>query len=190
MVIGDILEKMGIGILGDTADGEMSNVSIAYCETGLDLLQGALQVNTLHIRECAANGLQANAANHSVFHGVYLEKNGGWGAYLDRCTNVTMTGRIWADGGYGRVYWRGVSLCARWGSFVRQPPGRVSRRQHWHRNEGRAPSGRTATIFIRASSRPRQGLGDRRFAPRESTSTRLLTVRSFTWKALLAPSMG
>lgn len=93
-------EESGVGLRIETSDCEMSNVTVAYCSTGIDLLAGAASLTSVHVFECQNVGISGKQANNTRFTACYIEKNGSWGIDMRASSLITLDAgtRIWSNG--------------------------------------------------------------------------------------------
>lgn len=90
----------GIGIRYESHDGEMTNVTVGYCSTGIELLRGSSVLTAVHVFECTENGIAGLSADHTRFVACYIEKNGQWGVDFTNTSYVTVDAgtRLWSNG--------------------------------------------------------------------------------------------
>lgn len=93
----------GVGVRYESHDGEMTNVTVGYCSTGIELLRGSAVLNTVHVFECKDDGVKGMAADHTRFVACYIEKNGRWGINFEDSSYITVDAgtRLWSNGRSG-----------------------------------------------------------------------------------------
>ncbi len=99
-VEGNSAGDSGVGIRYESADGEMTNVTVAYCSNGIELLRGSTTLTSVHVWECKNIGVKGVGAGNTRFTACYIEKNAGWGADFDgsSCVIVDAGTRFWDNG--------------------------------------------------------------------------------------------
>lgn len=99
-VEGDSAGASGTGIRYESADGELTNVTVAYCQNGIELLRGSTTLTSVHVWECKDIGIKGVAAGNTRFLACYIEKNAGWGADFGGSSYVIVDPgtRFWDNG--------------------------------------------------------------------------------------------
>ncbi|MFZ2544353.1 MAG: hypothetical protein WAW80_00010 [Candidatus Saccharimonadales bacterium] len=98
-VEGNGASTSGTGIRFESADGELSNTTVAYCDVGIELKKGSTVLNTIHIWECNT-GIIGIWASHTRLSNCYIETNFGWGATFSNTNSLVVDKgtRFWKNG--------------------------------------------------------------------------------------------
>jgi len=99
-VEGNSAGESGIGIRYESSDGEMTNVTVGYCSTGIEILRGSAVLTAVHIFECKENGVRGIGSDNARFVACYVEKNGQWGMDFEDSSFITVDAgtRVWTNG--------------------------------------------------------------------------------------------
>lgn len=97
---GNAASECGVGIRYESSDGELSNITVARCSNGIELLRGSASLVSVHVWECTGNGIIGDGANSTRLTSCYIEKNGGWGADFSDSSYVVVDAgtRFWDNG--------------------------------------------------------------------------------------------